>query len=152
MFRFNTVTLCLIGTIVVLAGIVLYLYSGRKENMGPTEGHADGDVPRPSPRPTAMDTPAEVASDNPILVLFKAEWCHHCKSLAPGWVEVEKALAGKHQVRQIDSADPELANHQIKGFPTIRYFPKGLKAADIFVDYKGERTPQGILTFLQNPK
>lgn len=150
-FRFNTVNLCLIGAIVVLAGIVLYLYSNRKENMGPT-GHADGAQEPMAPVLQKKPEPVDETPEPPILVLFKADWCGHCKALAPGWAEVEKALTSKHLCKQIDSADPELAKHQLRGFPTIRYFPKGLKFPGTFIEYTGERTPQGILAFLQNPK
>ena len=160
MFRLNTTTLCLLGAILVLVCAVLYLWSGRKENMGPSDVE---DSPRPgqgpSPRAPAPSAHASAQAsaapegppEPPILVLFKADWCHHCKALAPGWAEVEKAVAGKHAVKQVDSKDPEMAKHQVRGFPCIRYFPHGLKMAGTFVEYTGERTPQGILTFLSNP-
>ena len=159
MFRLNTTTLCLLGAILVLVCAVLYLWSGKKENMGPSDSDSPGPSrapqhgppPRPSDQPQPSGGAPEGPPEPPILVLFKADWCHHCQALAPGWAEVEKAVAGKHAVKQVDSKDPEMAKHQVRGFPCIRYFPHGLKISGTFVEYTGERTPQGILTFLSNP-
>lgn len=87
--------------------------------------------------------------DKDVLVEFYAPWCGHCKSLAPIYEELGQKLAGnKHIViAKMDSTANESADVSIKGFPTLKFFPKGSKKNPI--DYDGERTLDGFMTFLK---
>ena len=152
MLRLNTLTLCLLGAIVVLLLIVAYLYSTKgKENMGPVNPEAGKSTEKreqaPGPHPQGQ------VPQGPCLVLFRADWCGHCRALAPSWEEVKKVAADNRRlVIEVTDKDPELAKHSIKGFPTIRYYPEGLGNPGNFVEYTGERAAQPILQFFASQK
>jgi len=93
----------------------------------------------------------EVARDKTksVLVEFYAPWCGHCKQLAPIWDQLGEKFKDSPDivVAKIDSTANELADIRIQGFPTIKYFPKD---SDEIVDYKGERTLEAFVKFLES--
>ena len=143
--RYNTLTICLIAAVIVLLGTVLYLYQrGRTtENMQATEKGPQRDAPRP---PQPAGTPS--AGGAPTLALFHATWCPHCKDVLPIFKQLEAGAKGGIQIVDIESKDPALTQHQIPGFPTIRFFPQGLSVPQNHQDYKGPRTLDGIVEYL----
>lgn len=85
-----------------------------------------------------------------VLVEFYAPWCGHCKSLAPIYEELAKKVAHNTNIviAKMDSTANESADVNIKGFPTLKWFPKGSKKNP--VDYDGERTVDGFISFLKS--
>ena len=65
-----------------------------------------------------------VKSPTPVLVEFYAPWCGHCKSLAPEYNKVAKAMKGIMKVGAIDLDKYKTVGgpYGIKGFPTIKLF------------------------------
>jgi hypothetical protein len=46
--------------------------------------------------------------------------------------------------------DPEFTRaHNVRGFPTLRYYPKGFEEPSIFYDYVGERDYHSMLSALR---
>jgi thioredoxin-like negative regulator of GroEL len=88
--------------------------------------------------------------DGPVIVLFHATWCPHCKDVLPIWQQLKAGAKGNIQVLDIESKDPALTQHQIPGFPTIRFFPQGLGSPQDHKDYTGPRTLEGIIQFLSS--
>jgi protein disulfide-isomerase A6 len=88
-------------------------------------------------------------SDEPWLVEFYAPWCGHCKSLAPEWAKAAKELKGKVKVGAVDATvHTSLASeYGIKGYPTIKFFPAGIKSSSSAQDYEGGRTASDIITW-----
>jgi thiol-disulfide isomerase/thioredoxin len=149
MFRLNTTNLCFLGVILFLVAVVIYLYTNKnvdgKENIGPeTPKHVVKAVVNPGV-PTQR-------SNEPCMTLFHADWCPHCKHLLPVWEEIKKAVNNQHQLADVESKNPMMAEHTLKGFPTVRYFPQGMANSANYVDYEGDRTPQSILQFLSSQK
>ncbi|GFR39801.1 hypothetical protein Agub_g288 [Astrephomene gubernaculifera] len=92
------------------------------------------------------------------IVEFYAPWCGHCKRMTPEFKKLGELVA----------ADPKLKNRvvvakvnadahrslgdkfEVRGFPTIKYFPAG-KAAnkDSAQDYQQARTATAFLEFLK---
>ncbi|HMP28163.1 MAG TPA: protein disulfide isomerase family protein [Saprospiraceae bacterium] len=147
--------LILIGVIVVFGMALLYMYMQKngaqsKEPMNDTQsGNAE---PQPTPQPPAGKAQegglSPEMSSLPCLVMFHADWCGHCKHLAPEWEKVKQAVGDKHLIVDIESKNPLMRNFTLKGFPTIRYFPEGLGNANKFEEYQGDRTADTILKFL----
>lgn len=82
------------------------------------------------------------------LVEFYAPWCGHCQKLAPEWAEAATDLKGKVKLGAVDSTVHTLMSNKygVKGFPTIKVFPQGVKdgSAD---DYDGGRSSQDIVNW-----
>lgn len=84
-----------------------------------------------------------------VFVEFYAPWCGHCKELAPIWTELGEKYAD-HQdivIAMMDATANEVESVDVKGFPTLKYFPAGGKEV---VDYTGKRDLETFTKFLDN--
>lgn len=99
---------------------------------------------------TASDFDTVIDGSKAALVEFYAPWCGHCKNLAPEW-----AIAGDTFTESdgiiIAAVDATQANdiasrYDVKGYPTIKYFPKGDVGAP--QDYTGGRTADSIVQWV----
>jgi protein disulfide-isomerase A1 len=85
-----------------------------------------------------------------IIYLYKKYLgCGHCKTLAPEWDAAAETLKNNKNVviTKIDSTANEVDGVEIKGFPTLKFYPGNDKANP--VDYEGERTAAGIISWLK---
>jgi protein disulfide-isomerase A1 len=73
-----------------------------------------------------------------VLVKYYAPWCGHCKSLAPIWAELAKETEGIEDlvIAKFDATENEVAGLEIRGYPTLKFYPKGDKSGQ---DYSGDR-------------
>ena len=70
-------------------------------------------------------------ADKPVLVDYWAEWCGHCKMIAPILDEVSKTYDGKLQIAKmnVDENRDIPAKFGIRGIPTLMLFKDGQLAA-----------------------
>jgi thiol-disulfide isomerase/thioredoxin len=56
--------------------------------------------------------------------MYYAPWCGHCKKLKPVWIELSDHVE-KTQVliAKIDMTKNKLATPEVKGFPTLYFYP-----------------------------
>lgn len=90
-------------------------------------------------------------SNEAAFTMYYADWCGHCKTAKPGFEEMMKSgpitVNGKTCKLQMVSPEkePEKAKGKpIRGFPTFLMELPGGKA----VEYRGERSTQGYLEFI----
>jgi len=83
------------------------------------------------------------------ITAFVAPWCGHCQKLTPEFSKAAESLAGIVPFYAVDcdaDENKQLCSEQgIKGFPTIKGFPRGKKGVPH--DYQGERTSGGLVDF-----
>jgi protein disulfide-isomerase A6 len=83
------------------------------------------------------------------LVEFYAPWCGHCKRLAPEWDKTGEAYSGSATVTiakvDCDTHKDLCSRFQIRGYPTIKFFPKGSTTPE---EYDGGRTSEDIISWL----
>lgn len=80
------------------------------------------------------------------LVEFYADWCGHCKNLAPHFDRAANNLDGVARLGAVSSDDAPglMTKYGIKGFPTLKLF-SGITARDRRPsDYNGARTSGGM--------
>jgi thiol-disulfide isomerase/thioredoxin len=90
--------------------------------------------------------------DKPSFVMYYAEWCGHCKRTMPEFEKLKDNYKGSIKIIAINSEDAQYAEliktQEIKGFPTIRYYPSGLSGS--YQEYNGGRTQSDFEGFLQS--
>ena len=80
-----------------------------------------------------------IDSDNDVFIEFYAPWCGHCKKLLPIWEELAnefKEVQGL-TIGKFDATANEVDGLEIRGYPTLKFYPKGKKSTPI--DYDGGR-------------
>jgi len=83
----------------------------------------------------------------PKVMLFKADWCPYCTNFLPEWNNLTSKIGNKVDCIKYDSdKDQNIINkYNIEGFPTIK-----IEYKSILIEYKGKRTADDIISFLQN--
>ena len=93
----------------------------------------------------------DIHESQPALVLFHMKGCPHCKDLVENeWPKVESELKDKVKVEMkevSEISEEESKIHDIKGFPTVKYCPKGLQNPS--VEHEGERKAEAIVKFVE---
>lgn len=82
-----------------------------------------------------------------VLVKYYAPWCGHCKALAPTWDDLAEQVKDIDDliIAKFDATANEVAGLDIRGYPTLKYYPKNDKSG---LDYNGERDVEDFKKFL----
>jgi len=86
-------------------------------------------------------------SSKDVLVKYYAPWCGHCKSLAPVWEELGVATSQINDlvIAKFDATANEVEGLSIRGYPTLKFYPKGDKSGQ---DYDGDRDLEAFKDWL----
>ncbi|KAK9686365.1 Thioredoxin [Popillia japonica] len=92
----------------------------------------------------------EINADDPVLVMFYAPWCAHCKRMKPDYTAVAQQLKDeglKCKLAMLDcTTNPVIAEeYAISGFPTLKLFKNG----KYVTDYRGTRSQEDIRSFIK---
>jgi protein disulfide-isomerase A6 len=83
------------------------------------------------------------------MVAFVAPWCGHCKALGPEYTAAAQSLSPLIPFYAVDCDEASnkglCAEYGVKGFPTIKAFPRALKGA--VRDYQGERKKGALVDY-----
>jgi thiol-disulfide isomerase/thioredoxin len=84
-------------------------------------------------------------------VMFYADWCGHCQRAKPHFEQAMQKYKGPIKLKMMNAEDPSnkeiIEKQQIKGFPTIRYYPTGMNEGN-YEDYEHERSYEGFANYL----
>jgi len=111
------------------------------------------------PLPATNDLPVKVVvsknfddivldTEKDVFVEFYAPWCGHCKNLAPVWEQLGEAFEDVPTVtiaKMDATANAAPENIEIRGFPTLLFFPADNKAG---IPYNGERDLENLREFV----
>lgn len=84
----------------------------------------------------------KVFGTKPWFVKFYAPWCGHCKNLAPTWDELylnQKDVNFAKVDCTTDTGKPLCQEYEVKGFPTLLFFPTDEQNNGKFLKYSGRR-------------
>eukprot|EP00490_Sorites_sp_Unknown_P008661 CAMPEP_0114672498 /NCGR_PEP_ID=MMETSP0191-20121206/43023_1 /TAXON_ID=126664 /ORGANISM="Sorites sp." /LENGTH=467 /DNA_ID=CAMNT_0001935011 /DNA_START=61 /DNA_END=1464 /DNA_ORIENTATION=- len=89
-----------------------------------------------------------VGQDKDVFVEYYAPWCGHCKRLAPEYEKVGEAFKSVDDVliAKVDATENDTPE-EIKGFPTLIFYPKGSKEGK---KYNGDRTAEAIIQYIKD--
>lgn len=92
---------------------------------------------------------AVIDSNNDVLMKFYAPWCGHCKKLAPIWEQLASDLKDVPNlvIAKFDSTANEVDGLEIRGYPTLKFYPRGSKQSP--VDYSAGRELDDIKAWLK---
>jgi thioredoxin-like negative regulator of GroEL len=81
------------------------------------------------------------------LMLFKADWCGHCKHFLPTWEKISNDSNLKVNFKTFDSEKnkKEIEQYNIHGYPTIMY-----KVGNNLIEYNGNRDENSIKEFISS--
>ena len=94
------------------------------------------------------DSAKIMSSDKPCIIFFYAPWCGHCKTAKPEFEKLMQMAKGKAHMIDCDAHQDIAQKYDVKGFPTIRYYPKGPKNGNPR-EYQGNRTAEDMMDFMQ---
>jgi len=98
------------------------------------------------------DTEDFANSNDPVLVMFYAPWCGHCQVAKPEFQKLMSRVnsGGRKKAIMINADEnKEIARaHNVQGYPTIKYYPRGMNDKNSSKEYSGPRTVDGWLSFM----
>jgi protein disulfide-isomerase-like protein len=95
------------------------------------------------------DDPEKImSSDKPCMIFFYAPWCGHCKNSKPEFQKLMKMSKGKAHMIDCDANQEIAQKYDVKGFPTIRYYPNGPRNGNPR-EYQGNRTAEDMMDFMR---
>jgi len=96
--------------------------------------------------------PRALADERTAVVAFVAPWCGHCQKLSPELERAARSLSPLVPFYAVDCDEEEnkplCGSQGVKGFPTVKSFPKGIKG--VAHEYQQERSSNAIIEWVKS--
>jgi protein disulfide-isomerase-like protein len=81
------------------------------------------------------------------VILFKADWCGHCKNFKPTWEKIADIYKQKYNfvVYDADNQTDKFKEYKVDSFPTVL-----IKNGNNIMPYDGDRSFDDLSNFLKN--
>ena len=93
-------------------------------------------------------TPEHFDNTKSQVVLFKAEWCSHCKRFKPEWDQLNDNQTLKNKVKFVtldsEKDKEQIEKYNIQGFPTIL-----INKNNKITSYEGPRTAEALTRVIE---
>ncbi|EPY27824.1 protein disulfide-isomerase A6 [Strigomonas culicis] len=91
-----------------------------------------------------------IDTHKPVVILFYAPWCGHCKNFHADYEKFAHAVKGSVRVGALNADTHSALGQQygVKGFPTIKYWKVGKKGEP--QEYAYQRTAAALQSFVTN--
>lgn len=107
------------------------------------------------PDPTTFDT--HVNGRKLVLAEFYAPWCGHCKSLTPelkalgARVKADPGMASRVVIAKVNADEHKTLGErfEVRGFPTLKLFKRGVPVSSGAENYSGGRTADAMFEAIQ---
>ena len=83
-------------------------------------------------------------SEKTQIILFKADWCGHCKTFKPTWEALSKQYNNKYEfiIYDADKQTDKFKEYKVESFPTII-----AKKGEQRMNYEGDRSVEDLTHF-----
>ena len=95
-------------------------------------------------------------SGSKTFALFHSNRCPHCRNFMPTWSKLVGLNSGIYNgIRLMDfeaALNPDIMDvNNIEAFPTLRYYPFGMKQYQYYIPYSGsDRSLDSLIAFLSS--
>ena len=81
------------------------------------------------------------------IMLFKADWCGHCKNFKPTWEKISEMYKSKYNfiIYDADNQTDKFKEYKVDAFPTVL-----VNNSNNIITYDGDRSYDDFNNFLQN--
>jgi thiol-disulfide isomerase/thioredoxin len=90
----------------------------------------------------------KLADDTKVtVILFKADWCGHCKNFKPTWDKISEIYNKKFNfvIYDADKQREKFQEYKVDAFPTVL-----VKKGNNVMNYDGDRSFDDLNNFIQN--
>lgn len=93
----------------------------------------------------------DYTSSQPAFVMYYTNWCGHCKTTKPEFKKLMDSYEGLVNIMMVNCESDKnkdlVKSQNIRGYPTIRYYPNGLKAN--YLEYTDDRIYNSFVNYLK---
>lgn len=160
----NTMMLVWGGVVIVLLILLVWTFTSKnsvqsqlhQERMASHAAHAQAHAAMQQLEESKAKAEAPTPTSKGTLVLFHSNGCGHCQDMMGDWKMLVDRLTSEGvstQSHESSQVGRQMGQHEIKGFPTIRWYPNGFDvnaSPQPHQEFQGQRSKENMYGFVQH--